>query len=72
MIIKKFKEINSNSNSNQKQQEKNQIMEELIMQSKMLEFNRNCSSKFLAISTLSYMYGLKSYSFLRRWLPLPH
>lgn len=50
----------------------NDFMDELIKQYKIQKNNRRYSSKFLAISTIAYLYGSKSYSFLRKFLPIPH
>lgn len=52
--------------------ETNDIMEELIKQYKVQKNNRKYSNKFLAISTIPFIYGSKSYSFLRQFFQLPH
>lgn len=52
--------------------ETNDIMDELIKQYKVQKNNRRYTSKFLAISTIAYIYGSKSYSFLRQFFPLLH
>lgn len=47
-------------------------MQELIKQAKTQKFHRKNTSKFLAICTVAFIYGSKSYNFLRTFLPLPH
>lgn len=46
-------------------------MEELKRQEKVNKFHRNYSPKFFSICTVTYIYGSKSYNFLRQFLPLP-